>query len=66
MARAVKSAGSVDKVAVVNALAATKSYEGLFGTYDIDASRQPTYTGSLRQIAAGKVVEWTADSNCQV
>jgi branched-chain amino acid transport system substrate-binding protein len=62
VAQGFKDASSTDGAAVASALDKVTSFAGILGTYDFDATREPTYTGQLRQIVNGQPTPWTSAS----
>lgn len=57
IAEALKAAGSTDRDAVRNALAAIRDYEGVTGKFSFDENRDPVMTPNILQIRDGKYVE---------
>lgn len=57
IAEALRAAGSTDRDAVRDALAAIRDYEGVTGVFSFDENRDPVMTPFILQIKDGKYVE---------
>lgn len=53
--QAIEEAGSTDRQAIQAALAATKDFEGVTGTFSMDAQHNPTKPALMLELQEGKV-----------
>lgn len=61
---AIERAGSTDRVAVTQALAQTKDFDGVTGTFSIDAQHNPVKPVTMIKLTAGEIesaVEYSAE-----
>lgn len=66
LAEALAAADSADSELLRDALANLTGIEGALGVYDMGPDRTPTQPGFTLQVQDGKLVPWTAETNCQV
>ncbi len=64
-AEALAAAGSAESEAIIAALHDLEDFEGAFGVYDFDETRNPSIPGVNLQIQDGEAVLWTPETTCE-